>query len=161
MRISSILVLALLATTALTALVTHGVSAASSAPAQVAITPVTPASCPRPAVTGIATFYGQDFQDQPMANGEPFDMHDPATAASNRWPLGTRLRLHRLPGSPWDTTLTAAERMAYRDRDIVVTVTDRGNFTHALDLSAAAFALLGRPDEGVIRVAIQPLAPCG
>lgn len=104
---------------------------------------------------GIATYYGADFAGQPMADGRLFDADDPTIAASNRWPLGTRLRLRRLPGGPWDGTLSPSEHSRYFQRSIVVTVEDHGNFTHALDLSRGAFARLGRPDEGVIRVQIE------
>ncbi|MHB8574861.1 MAG: septal ring lytic transglycosylase RlpA family protein, partial [Dehalococcoidia bacterium] len=121
----------------------HAVAAAAAAPAA--------------AVSiGLATFYADDFNGGTMANGATFNMNDPTIAAANRWPLGTRLRLHRVPGSPWDSQLTASERKLYFGRSVVVTVSDRGAFTHALDLSRGAFALLGRPEEGVIRVAIEP-----
>jgi rare lipoprotein A (peptidoglycan hydrolase) len=106
---------------------------------------------------GTATFYSRDFQGQTMADGRHFDMNDPTIAASNKWPLGTRLRVRRIVGSPWDKTLSRSEREVYFGRAIVVTVSDHGNFDHALDLSRAAFALIGRTDEGVIRVQIEPL----
>lgn len=106
---------------------------------------------------GTATYYGDDFQGQTMADGRRFDMNDPTVAASNLWPLGTRLRLRRAPSSPWDATLSLQERGRYASRAIVVTVSDHGEFDHALDLSRAAFAELGRPDEGVISVLIEPL----
>jgi hypothetical protein len=61
-------------------------------------------------VVGTATFYGEDFDGQLMANGARFDVMDVDIAAANQWPLGTRLRLRRVPGGPWDATLTAAER---------------------------------------------------
>lgn len=106
---------------------------------------------------GLASFYGGDFHGRPMANGRPFDMHDPAIAASNRWPLGTRLKVRRLPGSVWDAHVPPSELQEYWQRSIEVVVEDRGLFSHELDLSAAAFAQLGRPDEGIIRVSIEPL----
>jgi len=104
---------------------------------------------------GTATFYAEDFDGRPMADGELFDMNDPSIAAANNWPLGTRLRLHRVAGGPWDASLTPAEHDRYFGRTILVTVEDRGAFTHALDLSRGAFAQLGRPDEGVIQVEIE------
>lgn len=106
---------------------------------------------------GTATFYAGDFQGQTMADGRTFDMNDPTIAASNTWPLGTRLRLRRAPNSPWDATLSRQERAQYQRQAIVVTVSDHGDFDHALDLSRAAFARLGRTDEGVIHVLIEPL----
>ncbi len=115
------------------------------------------ASHPSGPQAGIATYYGAFFHGKLMANGKRFNMYDPTTTASNAWPLGTRLRVRRVAGGPWDATLSPAERKRYIGRSIVVTVTDRGHFSHALDLSQAAFALLGRPSEGVIHVQIEPL----
>jgi len=112
---------------------------------------------PGPRYWGVATYYGADFQGLPMAAGPLFDMRDPTVTASNSWPLGTRLRITRIAGGPWDSLLTPVERDAYFRRSIVVTVMDRGAFTHALDLSWGAFAELGNPAEGVIRVLIEPV----
>lgn len=106
-------------------------------------------------VTGPATFYADDFHGLPMANGAIYDMDDATTAASNSWPLGTRLRVRRVAGGPWDSSLTAAERATFFARSLEITVTDRGDFTHPLDLSRGAFARLGRLDEGVIQVRVE------
>lgn len=106
-------------------------------------------------VRGEATFYADDFHGQTMANGRRFDMYDPTITASNRWPLGTVLRVRRLPGCPWYATLSDEERETYRTRAITVTVSDRGNFSHELDLSLAAFAQIGRVDEGRLLVSIE------
>ncbi|HEY7296155.1 MAG TPA: septal ring lytic transglycosylase RlpA family protein [Dehalococcoidia bacterium] len=114
-------------------------------------------SATRGAITGLATFYADDFEGLPMADGHPFDMDDPTITAANTWPLGTRLLIRRAPGSPWDASLTPDERKRYFGAAIIVTVRDRGRFTHALDLSRAAFAQLGRPEEGVIRLYIEPV----
>ena len=78
-----------------------------------------------------------------MANGEPFDMWDPTTAASNTYPLGARLKV---------------TRVATGD-SIVVRVADRGAFRYPIvvDLSYAAFARLADPAEGAIRVTVQPI----
>src|SRR5206468_1218447 len=81
---------------------------------------------------GFATYYADGFDGQTMANGATFDRNDPTITASNTWPLGTRLRVRRVPGGPWDASLTPAERRTYFGRTIVVTVTDRGAFTHPL-----------------------------
>ena len=72
-----------------------------------------------------------------MANGEIFDMYDPTTTAANLWPLGTKLQIY------------------YGGKTIEVVVTDRGAFTHELDLSMAAFELLAPLSEGVIDVEIS------
>lgn len=108
-----------------------------------------------PVVEGWATYYADAFQGRPMANGRPFDMRDPTTAAANDWPLGTVLEVRRVPGSPWEATLSPDERAAFYGERLIVRVTDRGDFNHPLDLSAAAFARLGRPAEGVIRVTVR------
>jgi rare lipoprotein A (peptidoglycan hydrolase) len=63
----------------------------------------------------------------------------------------------RVPGGPWDGLLSVDERSYYFGHSIIVTVADRGLFTHALDLSYGAFSLLGRPSEGVIAIVVQPL----
>jgi rare lipoprotein A (peptidoglycan hydrolase) len=109
--------------------------------------------------TGLATFYGEDFQGQPMADGAPFDMDDSGVTASNRWPLGTRLLVRRVAGGPWDARLTPPERERYFRQRVIVTVADRGAFDHELDLSRAAFAELGALEEGVIRVQVEQLSP--
>jgi rare lipoprotein A (peptidoglycan hydrolase) len=107
----------------------------------------------------VATFYADAFHGGIMANGKVFDMNDPTITAANAWPLGTKLRIRRIAGGPWDATLSPAERRRYFGKTITVTVADRGAFSHALDLSRGAFALLGRPDEGVIQVRIEVLTP--
>ncbi len=108
-------------------------------------------------IAGTATYYADDFQGRLMASGRPFDLNDPSIAASNQWPLGTRLRLQRAAGGPYDATLSPAERERYFYHPVIVTVQDHGDFTHALDLSRAAFAQLGRPQEGVISILIESL----
>jgi hypothetical protein len=118
---------------------------------------VTAPASPWQHVEGFATFYAGDFQGRIMAGGGVFDMNDAGTTASNRWPLGTMLRVRRVAGGPWDATLSMEQRSRYFGASILVTVRDRGAFTHELDLSRAAFALLGRTDEGVIRVAVEPV----
>jgi hypothetical protein len=93
-------------------------------------------------VSGVATWYGEDFQGLPMANGEPFDMWDAATAASNTHRLGTWLKVTRVATG----------------KSIKVRVTDRGAFRAPIlvDLSYAAFASLADPDDGVIRIVLEP-----
>ncbi len=151
------LVLALLGVIALAAAVAavraHAVSSGPARAAAPAALSVAPQSLQ---VVGEATFYAGAFQGQPMADGAIFNMDDPTIAAANRWPLGEKLCVRRIDGGPWDATLTPQQRSVYFGRAIEVTVTDRGAFTHPLDLSRGAFAELGRLDEGVIRVAITP-----
>ena len=100
--------------------------------------PPTPA--PVTAMRGVATWYGGvdgfDLGDG-MADGTPFNPDDPTIAASNQWPLGTRLMV------------------CHGERCIPVCVRDRGGFSHAVDLSRAAFALLAPLSSGVIDVTIE------
>lgn len=86
--------------------------------------------------TGLVTWYGENFHGRTMANGDIFDMYDPTLAASKDWPLGTRLRV------------------SHQGRSIEVVVSDRGAFTHELDLSQAAFELLAPLSRGMIEVEI-------
>jgi len=89
---------------------------------------------------GLATWYGGADGYGPediMADGSYFNPSDPTIAAANRWPLGTWLRV------------------CYLDRCIEVQVRDRGAFSHALDLSYAAFSQLAPPGAGVITVTIS------
>ena len=94
-------------------------------------------------IGGVATWYGADFQGLPMADGAPYDMWDPTTAASNIYPLGTHLRVTRVETG----------------QSIVVRVTDRGAFRNPIlvDLSYAAFTTLAHQDVGVIRVTVEPI----
>ena len=93
-------------------------------------------------ISGVATWYGEDFHGLLMANGEPFDMWDPTTAASNTHRMGTWLRVTRVATG----------------KSIKVRVTDRGAFRMPIvvDLSYAAFASLADPDDGVIRIVVEP-----
>ena len=149
--------LALLGLIALLAAVAALRARGEHAHAPAAVIPAAQSTGPRSeSVVGEATFYAGAFQGQTMADGATFNMDDPTIAAANRWPLGEKLCVRRVAGGPWDATLTPQQRSVYFGRAIEVTVSDRGAFTHALDLSRGAFAELGRLDEGVIRVAITP-----
>jgi len=101
-----------------------------------------PALAPGTVTRGVATWYGGvdgfDLGDG-MADGTPFNPDDPMIAASNQWPLGTRLLV------------------CHGDRCIEVCVRDRGGFSHAVDLSRAAFAQLDSLGTGVIEVTIESL----
>lgn len=169
--LSHILAMTLLGTLGVASLARVPVPAGAAAPIVLDVNPpatLAPApakrTVPRPPaalILGEATFYAEDFHGQTMADGRRFDMHDPTITASNRWPLGTILRVRRLAGCPWDATLSTAELDHYRAQVITVTVSDRGDFTHELDLSRAAFARLGRLDEGRLLVSIEVLGGGG
>jgi len=97
---------------------------------------------PSPATRGIATWYGGIDgygTEDTMADGTPFNPDDSTIAASNQWPLGTRLLV------------------CHGERCIPVCVRDRGSFGHAVDLSRAAFAQLDSLGTGVIEVTIESL----
>lgn len=113
-----------------------------AAPAK-ADAPINPSPISPSAMTGVGTWYGGEFQGRRMANGRPYNMHDPRLAASNTYPLGTMLRVTRL------TT----------GQSIIVQVSDRGAFRYpnVIDLSYAAFAQLGDPAIGVMGVRVEPL----
>lgn len=90
---------------------------------------------------GVATWYGDDFHGNQMANGEIYNMYNPGTSASNSHPMGTILRVTNLN----------------TDEAIIVRVTDRGAFTYPIivDLSYAAFAQLASPNVGVIPIRVE------
>lgn len=95
------------------------------------------------AMKGLATWYGADFQGMEMRNGEVFDMYNPTTAASNIFPLNTRLLVSSL-----DT-----------GESVEVRITDTGAFRSPIivDLSWAAFKKLGNPAAGVLQVVVEPV----
>ncbi|MPZ15245.1 MAG: LysM peptidoglycan-binding domain-containing protein [Chloroflexi bacterium] len=88
---------------------------------------------------GYATWYGEPYDGQTMANGQTFDMNDPTTAASNQFALGTWL----LVTNPSN------------GNSVNVEVRDRGGFSHVVDLSYAAFAALASPSAGRIFVSYE------
>lgn len=94
---------------------------------------------------GLATWYGQPYHGRRMANGQVFDMYDPTTTASNRFPLGTWLRVTNPANG----------------RSVEVQVRDRGAFSHALDLSYAAFAQLAPGGGSTLRVLFEVIPAPG
>ena len=89
--------------------------------------------------SGVATWYGPGFQGNTMYNGQTYDMYDPTTTACNIYPLGTWIRVTNPANG----------------RSVVVQVRDRGGFSHALDLSYAAFKLIANPALMGIRVSYE------
>jgi rare lipoprotein A len=79
------------------------------------------------------------LKGSPTASGEPYDP-DEMTAASKKYPIGTRLRV------------TNPEN----GRSVIVRVNDRGPFVHGrgMDLSAAAARKLGITHAGVKRLKV-------
>lgn len=95
------------------------------------------------AAEGWATWYGADFHGRRMANGQVFDMDDPTIAAANHLPLGTWLRVEN----------------PQNGQSVLVQVRDRGLFSHALDLSYAAFSRLAPPSRGRLWVRYEVVDP--
>lgn len=79
--------------------------------------------------SGVATWYGAAFQGNEMYDGQIFNMYDPTTTACNIYPIGTWLRVTNPANG----------------HSVVVQVRDRGAFSHALDLSYAAFKTIANP----------------
>lgn len=89
--------------------------------------------------SGWATWYGPGFQGNTMSDGQPYNMYDPTTTASNIFPFGT-----------WLKVINPAN-----GRSVVVQVRDRGAFSQALDLSFAAFKLLANPADMWVQITYQ------
>jgi len=92
--------------------------------------------------TGIASWYGQQFQGKPTANGEVFDMNL-VSAAHRTLPLPSIIRVTNLENG----------------RSLVVRVNDRGPFAHGriLDMSKRGAQLLGYQKQGTARVKVELL----
>jgi rare lipoprotein A (peptidoglycan hydrolase) len=90
--------------------------------------------------TGLASWYGPQFQHGRTANGDVFEMSE-LSAAHRTFPLNSFVRVTNLRN----------------DRSVVVRVNDRGPYVagRVIDLSAEAARQLGFKDEGVVRVRIQ------
>ena len=93
---------------------------------------------------GNASFYADRFHGRKMANGDRYH-RDSMTCAHLKYPLGTQL-LVRNPAN---------------DREVVVTVTDRGPYTRkfVIDLSRAAARQLDIIPYGYRMVEITPFHP--
>src|SRR5438105_4116600 len=92
--------------------------------------------------TGIASWYGQDYQGKPTADGEIFERGG-VTGAHPTLPMTVNVRVTNLENG----------------RSIVVRVNDRGPYVNGriVDLSEHAADLLGFRDQGVARVRVTYL----
>jgi len=92
--------------------------------------------------TGVASYYHSKFQGRITASGELYD-EDKMTAAHNRLPMGTRIKVTNLRNM----------------RSIIVRVNDRLNHRNKrlVDLSRAAASKLGYIGRGVTRVKVEVL----
>jgi rare lipoprotein A len=90
--------------------------------------------------SGMASFYGNEFQSRKTSNGERFDQGK-LTAAHRTLPFGTRLKVTNTQNS----------------KSVVVRVNDRGPFAKGriLDLSSSAFKSIAHLNAGVIPVRIE------
>jgi len=96
--------------------------------------------------TGLASWYGNEFQGRPTSNGEVFDTND-MTAAHRTLPFGTHVMVTNLEN----------------DRSVVVRINDRGPFVagRIIDLSYAAARVLGVVGPGTARVRLETLRGIG
>jgi len=92
--------------------------------------------------TGVASWYGRDFDGKLTANGETYDMHA-LSAAHKTLPLPTLVRVINLENG----------------RSVIVRVNDRGPFVkeRLIDLSYAAAKELGFARNGTAHVRVQSL----
>jgi rare lipoprotein A len=92
--------------------------------------------------TGIASFYGPEFQSRKTANGERYDAAL-ATAAHRTLPFGTKVRVTNTQNG----------------KAVVVRINDRGPFAKGriIDLSRSAFQTIAHVNDGVVPVRVQVL----
>ena len=90
--------------------------------------------------SGMASYYGNEFQSRKTASGERFDQGK-LTAAHRTLPFGTRLKVTNTQNG----------------RSVVVRVNDRGPFARGriIDLSRSAFKSIAGLNAGVVHVHIQ------
>ena len=92
-----------------------------------------------------------------LADGENYDPTEPATVFTSRWPVGTTLRLTRLPGA---TLLTDEEQAEVVGNEALVVVRGSESSNTDLQMSPAAFdriAFYGT--ERIIAVRVEVTAP--
>lgn len=92
---------------------------------------------------GQASFYGKAFQGRRTSTGERFDRKE-FTAASNRFPLGSRVAVRRVDN----------------DRCAIVKVNDRMHARHhrrVIDVSHGVAEYLGMLRAGVVFVRVAPV----
>lgn len=93
--------------------------------------------------TGIASWYGSEFEGKPTANGETFRMNE-LTAAHRTLPMPSLVRVINLENG----------------RALALRVNDRGPFSRGriIDVSRRAAQLLGFERNGTARVRVQSMA---
>lgn len=88
----------------------------------------------------LATYYGDYFHGRLTASGEVYDEWG-LTAAHNSLSFGTMVEVTNIENG----------------KKVIVKITDRGGFTHALDLSKGAFQELAPLAQGVIKISYKIL----
>ena len=90
--------------------------------------------------TGLASFYGNEYQSRKTSSGEIFDQSKP-TAAHRTLPFGTRLKVTN----------------SQNGKSVIVRVNDRGPFAkgRVIDLSSSAFKSIANLNLGVVPVKIE------
>lgn len=92
-----------------------------------------------------------------LGDGAAYDPTEPATVFTSRWPVGTTLRLTRLPGA---TLLTDEEQAAVVGSEALVVVRRTEASNTDLQLSPAAFDLIAvYGTERIIAVSVEVTAP--
>ena len=96
-----------------------------------------------PAETGLASYYGEDFQGRPTASGQPYDAKG-LTCAHRSHPFGAVLEVTNLENG----------------RKVRVMVNDRGSFKkgRVVDVSREAARQLGMLKRGTARVRVVRVA---
>ena len=92
--------------------------------------------------TGIASWYGTHMKGHRTASGEKYDP-EALTAASKRYPLGTKLNVINTDN----------------DQNVTVTVNDRGPYANKriIDMSVKAAHELGMEESGLAPVCVQSM----
>jgi rare lipoprotein A len=87
--------------------------------------------------SGLATYYGQEFQGKKTASGEIYDMWQ-FTCAHRKLPFNTRLKVTNLKNK----------------KTVVVRVNDRGPWVKGriIDLSYAAAKQIDMVEDGIVKV---------
>ena len=92
-----------------------------------------------------------------LADGADYDPSEPATVFTSRWPVGTTLRLTRLPGA---TLLTDEQQAAVVGAQALVVVRGTEATNTDLQMSPAAFNLVAFHEiERIIAVRVEVAAP--
>jgi rare lipoprotein A len=92
-----------------------------------------------PVSANTATYYGNEFVGRRMANGKIYN-HSKMVAASNRYRLGTRVKVTNLRNK----------------KSVTVTITDRCGNCY-IDLSRSAFSKIANTKLGRVPVSVKRL----